>query len=122
MGKLDLKDSREIVEIAAEAAADKLATDIVIIDIGNILAITDYFLIVSGQTNRQVQAIADNIADKLRELKVRKVGIEGDKQGTWILMDYGSVIIHVFTEEQREYYQLERLWADAPTRKWESVR
>jgi ribosome-associated protein len=69
-----------------------------------------------------VQAIADNIADKLKELKVRKVGIEGDKQGTWILMDYGSVIIHVFTEEQREYYQLERLWADAPTRKWESVR
>jgi ribosome-associated protein len=118
MENLDYKDSKEIVEIAAKAAADKQAADIVVIDISKILVITDYFLIVSGQTNRQVQTIADNIADKLRELKVRKVGIEGDKQGTWILMDYGSVIIHIFTEEQREYYQLERLWADAPSRKW----
>src|SRR3990172_562623 len=99
--------------MAAEAAADKKASDIVIINISDIMVIADYFVICSGQTGRQVQTIAESIVDKLRELKVRKLGIEGDKVGSWVLLDYGSVVVHVFTEEQREFYKLERLWSDA---------
>lgn len=107
--------------MAAQAAADKQANDIVIVDISKIFTITDYFLICSGQTNRQVQSIAENIEEKLREFKVRKVGLEGDKKGDWVLLDFGAIVVHVFTQEQREYYQLERLWADAPHRKWEET-
>lgn len=111
-------DSKEIVEIAASVAADKQASDIVIIDIGNISVVTDYFVICSGQTSRQVETIVDSIQEKLRDFKVKKIGLEGDRDRSWILLDYGSVVIHVFTQEQREYYKLERLWADAPHRKW----
>ncbi len=105
--------------MAASAAADKQANDIVIIDIGEVFVITDYFVICSGQTNRQVQTIADNIEEKLREHKVKKLRLEGDRQGSWILLDFGAVVVHIFTQEQREYYQLERLWSDVPHRKWE---
>lgn len=108
--------------MAAAAASDKQASDIVIIDIGKILVIADYFMICSGQTNRQVQTIAENVEEKLREQKVRKVGlVEGGKQGDWVLLDFGAVVVHVFTQEQREYYNLERLWADAPHHKWEET-
>ncbi|HZD59015.1 MAG TPA: ribosome silencing factor [Anaerolineae bacterium] len=110
-----------MVELAASVAADKQASDIVIIDISNISIITDYFLICSGQTSRQVETIVESIEERLRDLKVRKIGLEGDRDKTWILLDFGSVVIHVFTQEQREYYQLERLWADAPHRKWEET-
>lgn len=106
--------------MAASAAADKQANDIVIIDIGDVFVITDYFVICSGQTNRQVQTIADNIEEKLREQKVKKIHLEGDRQGNWILLDFGAVVVHIFTQEQREYYQLERLWSDVPHRKWET--
>lgn len=107
--------------MVAAAASDKKAIDIMIIDISKLLVVTDYFVICSGQTNRHVRSIAEGIEEKLKELKVRKVGIADDKQGNWILLDYGSVIIHVFIQEQRDYYQLERLWADAPHRKWEET-
>ncbi|MDI6817110.1 MAG: ribosome silencing factor [Actinomycetota bacterium] len=109
-----------MVEIAAQAAAEKHATDISIIDVSKIFVITDYFMICSGQTGRQVQTIAENIEDKLRELKVRKIGLEGDKEKSWILLDFGAVIVHVFTQEQRNFYQLEKLWSDAPSRTWET--
>ncbi|MHB8840915.1 MAG: ribosome silencing factor [Candidatus Aquicultor sp.] len=114
-------ESKNIAELAAAAASDKQASDIVIIDISKILIIADYFVICSGQTNRQVQTIAESVADKLREQKVRKVGIEGDRLGNWVLLDYGAVVIHVFTQDQREFYSLERLWADAPHHKWEET-
>lgn len=107
--------------MVAAAASDKKAIDIMIINISKLLVVTDYFVICSGQTNRHVRTIAEAIEEKLKELKVRKVGIADDKQGNWILLDYGSVIIHVFIQEQRDYYQLERLWADAPHRKWEET-
>jgi len=118
-GGLEL-EPKEIVEIAASVAADKQASDIIIIDIGNISVMADYFVICSGQSSRQIETIVESIEDKLRGFKVRKIGLEGDRDKSWILLDYGSVIIHVFTEEQREYYKLERLWADAPHRKWEA--
>jgi ribosome-associated protein len=86
-----------------------------------VFVITDFFVICSGQSNRQVQSIAENIEEKLREQKVRKVGLESDRQGNWILLDYGAVVIHVFTQEQREYYQLERLWSDAPRTTWKET-
>lgn len=111
-------EPKEIAEAIASIADDRLASDIVIIDLSNLSVMMDYFVICSGQTNRQVQAIADSIEEQLRASKVRKVGIESDRPGTWVLLDYGSVIVHIFTQEQREYYQLERLWGDAPHRKW----
>ncbi|MDP2210266.1 MAG: ribosome silencing factor [Candidatus Aquicultor sp.] len=89
-------------------------------DVSGIFVITDYFMICSGQTGRQVLTIAENIEDKLRELKVRKIGLEGDKEKSWILLDFGAVIVHVFTQEQRNFYQLEKLWSDAPRRTWET--
>ncbi|MEW5706534.1 MAG: ribosome silencing factor [Actinomycetota bacterium] len=107
--------------MAASAAADKQASDIVIIDISNLMIVTDFFVVCSGQSNRQVQTIAESIQDKLSELKVRKVGFEGDRENTWILLDYGSVVVHIFTQEQRDYYNLERLWADAPHKRWEEA-
>ncbi len=66
-----------------------------------------------------MQTIAGNVEEKLRERKIKKIHLEGDRQGNWILLDFGAVVVHIFTQEQREYYQLERLWADAPHRKWE---
>lgn len=84
--------------------------------------ITDYFVICSGQTNRQVQTIANNVEERLREHKVKKLRLESDKQGNWILIDFGAVVVHILTQEQRDYYQLERLWSDAPHRKWEVVK
>ena len=100
--------------IAAHAAADRKALDIVAIDIRAIATFSEYFLICSGTSTRQVQAIVDEIIDRLRtELDIRPVNNEGYETGSWILLDYGDLIVHAFTEESRRFYQLERLWRDA---------
>lgn len=100
--------------IAAHAAADRKALEIVAIDIRAIASFAEYFLICSGTSTRQVQAIADEVIDRLRkELDVRPVNNEGYETANWILLDYGDLIVHVFTEESRHFYQLERLWRDA---------
>lgn len=78
------------------------------------LIITDYFVICSGNTSKQVKKISEFIKEKLGEKGIRPLGIEGENDGSWILLDYGDVVAHLFTETQREYYQLERLWKDAP--------
>jgi ribosome-associated protein len=94
-------------------AADKKAMDVVVLDMRDASSITDYFLICSGGSERQVQAIADAIDEQLTQSGIEALGVEGYREGRWILMDYGDVIVHVFSQETREFYDLERLWANA---------
>jgi ribosome-associated protein len=99
--------------ICAEAAEDKLAENVVILDVRGITDFTQYFIIASGTSDRQVQAIADSIQEKMKEQKILPIGIEGYSEGKWVLMDYDDVVIHIFYEPVRALYDLERLWHDA---------
>ncbi len=107
-------------EIMAKAASDKKAHDIVILDVQGMSMITDHFLICSANSTTQVKAIADNIEKKLEEQGVKLLHKEGYREGRWILLDYGICVAHVFVEEDREFYNLERLWSDAPLRTYET--
>ena len=104
----------ELVEIAAAAAADKLATDIIAYDVSDQLVITDAFLLCSASNDRQVRAIVDEIEDKLRRVGAKPVRREGEREGRWVLLDYLDVVIHVQHAEERVFYALERLWKDCP--------
>ena len=100
---------------AASAASDKKAERIVILDVSKQLVITDHFLICSGNTDRQVRTIADEVERRLLEkFRVKPYRREGEREGTWILLDYVDFVVHVFRKEERDYYELERLWSDAP--------
>jgi ribosome-associated protein len=99
---------------AVAAAADKKAREPVVLDVGELLGITDYFLICSGGSERQVRTIADAIEERLRAEGLRELRSEGGPDSGWVLIDYGDFIVHVFSDEMREYYDLERLWKDAP--------
>jgi len=109
--EFDSSDNRLLTAI--KAASDKKATDIVALQLTEIASFTDYFIICSGTSSRQVQAIADEVTEKLRRIGTRPLNIEGYKVGEWILMDYGDFIIHIFSETARRFYDLERLWRDA---------
>jgi len=98
---------------AVRAALDKKALDVVVLDLRNTPAFTDFFVLCSGTTQRQVKAIADGVEESLRAGKVRPAHIEGYDRADWILMDFFSFIVHVFTPQTREFYSLERLWGDA---------
>ena len=102
--------ARRIVELAS----DKKASDIVLLEIGGLTALADYFVICSGTSERQLGAISDGIAEGLRDEGVKPIGREGSSGAHWMLIDYGSVIVHVMAVPEREFYQLERLWAEAP--------
>ena len=104
----------ELVEIAAVAAADKLATDIIAYDVSEQLVITDAFLLCSASNDRQVRAIVDEIEEKLRRAGAKPVRREGEREGRWVLLDYIDVVIHVQHAEERVFYALERLWKDCP--------
>lgn len=104
----------EFAERIAEAAWGKKALDLKILDVRNVVSYTDFFVICSGRSDRQVQAIAQNIADELRDEGVRPIGVEGQTHGLWVLMDYGEVVVHVFHLAEREAYGLEQIWKDAP--------
>ncbi len=112
-------NAKEIATMVAKAADSKKAENIIILDVGNLLGITNYFVVCEGKTGRQSTYISDFIQEKLREKKIKPIGIEGEDEGGWILLDYGSVVVHIFTTEVRQYYQLERLWKDAPRLEWE---
>ena len=101
------------VKVAVTAAEEKKAIDLVVLKLVELTTFADYFMICSGTSSRQVQAIADEIEDQLKQHKVRPLNIEGYNNAEWVLMDYGSVIIHVFSEKARQFYDLERLWRDA---------
>ena len=101
--------------LAAEAAADKKAREVVVIDVGDLLVVTEYFMVASGQSDQQVKAISDEIETRLREdAGLKPVGREGQEQRDWVLLDYGGMVVHVFQPETREFYRLEKLWEDAP--------
>lgn len=104
----------ELAEIAAEAAADKLATDIIAYDVSEQLVITDVFLLCSAANDRQVRSVVDEIEDKLRQAGAKPVRREGEREGRWVLLDYLDVVIHIQHAEERAYYALERLWKDCP--------
>jgi ribosome-associated protein len=106
--------SRDLALIAANAAADKLATDIVLIDVSERLAITDIFVIATGNNERQVEAIVDEVEEKLRHSGAKPVRREGRRDGRWVLLDYVDVVVHVQHAEERVFYALERLWKDCP--------
>ena len=108
------KEALQIVQIAAQAASDKVAENLVALDVTNPMPLTDIFLIVSGRNERQVMAISDGIEDKLLENGVKLLRREGKSSGRWILLDFGYVIVHVMHEEERMYYSLERIWSDCP--------
>ncbi|MSZ08338.1 MAG: ribosome silencing factor [Actinobacteria bacterium] len=107
-------DALSAVALAAHAALNKLATDLVALDVSEHMPLTDIFFICSARNERMAMSIADAIEEALGEKGVRKLRQEGRSEGRWILLDFGDVIMHVFHEEERLYYQLERLWRDCP--------
>ena len=108
-----VSDSMEKALVAARAASSKLATDIVILDVRSLIGITDYFVICSGRNERQVGTIVEEIDKQLGAEGVKAYRREGDRQARWVLLDYLDFVVHVFHTEEREYYELERLWRDA---------
>ncbi len=108
------KRAVELVEIAAAAAADKLASDIIAYDVSEQLVITDAFLLCSAANDRQVRSVVDEIEERLRRAGARPARREGDSERRWVLLDYVDVVIHVQHAEERVYYALERLWKDCP--------
>ncbi len=107
-------DIRDRVRGAVAAADDRKAIDLKVLHLEKVTDFTDYFLLCSGTSERQVQAIADAVLDRMREQKVRPLHIEGYNRGHWVLLDFGDFVVHVFQEEPRKFYALERLWGDAP--------
>jgi ribosome-associated protein len=105
---------REMADIVVDAASDKKAEDILVLNVSEVTTITDLFVIVSGRGERQVQAIADAIVEKAKAAGRQPYGIEGYNAGRWVLIDLGDVVVHAFVPEEREIYRLERPWGDAP--------
>lgn len=103
----------ELAHRIVEFASDKKAVDVVMLRTGEVTTMADYFVICSGRSDRQVQLLAGAIVSELRDEGIRPLGIEGKGAARWVLLDYGSVIVHVFAPEEREFYGLERLWSNA---------
>ena len=115
-------DPRDVALTCADVADEKKAEDIVILDVQQILVITSYFVIATGDSRKQLQAIAEGIHDRLRPRGVRRYGVEGFEEGRWILLDYGDVIVQLFDRDTRGYYNLEMIWGDAPHIAWTPKR
>ena len=108
-------DSKELACLAAKAADDKKATDIVLLDLRELTDVCDYFVVCTVANNPMMDAVTDEIRVRIREqCNEKPVSVEGRARATWVLIDYGAVVIHVFREETRDFYRLERLWGDAP--------
>jgi ribosome-associated protein len=106
--------SLELARTAAAAADEKLATTISGIDVSDQLALTDAFVIVSASSDRQVGAIVDEVEDRLRDKGAKPIRREGERDGRWVLLDFGDIVVHVQHDEERDFYELERLWKDCP--------
>jgi ribosome-associated protein len=106
--------ARELALVAAQAAADKLAADIVLLDVSDRLVITDVFVIASAPNERQVSSIVDEVELKLRQIGAKPVRREGEREGRWVLLDYVDIVVHIQHAEERSFYGLERLWKDCP--------
>lgn len=119
-GGIPVFESEQIAQMAADAIFDKKGLDVELLDVGDILAIADVFVIATGTSRTHVRSVADGVEESLSEKAGRKpLRREGADQGEWVLLDYGDVVVHLFQPEQREYYGLERLWRDAPKVSWE---
>jgi ribosome-associated protein len=105
----------ELARRAVDLAADKKAADIVLLGVGDLTTVADYFVICSGGSERQLGAIADGIVEGLKQDGARPIGREGGPGAHWLLLDYGGLVVHIFAAPERDFYQLERLWAEAPT-------
>ena len=103
----------QLSELVAAAASDKKARDIIILDMDGVSMVTDYFVICTANSTTQAQAIADNIEEKLEMQGIKPLRKEGYREARWILLDYGTCVAHVFVEDERNFYSLERLWGDA---------
>ncbi len=119
---VDIDEVRRRSVTAARAAAAKVGAGTVILEVGAVLAITDYFVITSGANARQVRTIAEEVEAKVAEAGgPRPLRVEGLDDARWVLLDYGDFVVHVFLDEVRRYYDLERLWADAPKLSWDEA-
>lgn len=107
-------DSKELLQMAVQAADGRRAEDIVAMKVDEITPMADYFVVMTGGSNRQVQAIANAIIEAAHENGVDIKSVEGKQEAQWVLIDLGDVVVHVFREETRHYYNLEKLWSDAP--------
>ncbi|KKI88542.1 ribosomal silencing factor RsfS [Bacillus sp. SA1-12] len=107
-------NGRDILTIVAKAADSKRAEDIIALNMKGISLISDYFLICHGNSDKQVQAIAREIKEKALEMEIQVTRLEGFDEARWVLIDLGDVVVHVFHKDERSYYNLERLWGDAP--------
>ena len=110
----------DIVRIAADALDEKKGVNIALLDVGDLLSITEVFLIVTGTSRPHTRTLAEAVAEKLKEHDRRPLRTEGAAEGEWILLDFGDFVVHVFQEEPRDFYGLERLWGDAPRVPWEA--
>ena len=120
--EVDTSESTRWAVEAARAADDKRGADTLILAVGNVLAVTDHFVITSGTNPRQVRTIADEVERRITEGGGPKpIRIEGLDDLTWVLLDYGDFVVHVFNDEARRYYELERLWSDAPRLDWQQT-
>ena len=115
-------ESLDMAKVAVAAAQDKVATDVTVIDVSEQLVITDLFVIASADNERQVNAVTDEIEDKMREAGYKPVRREGTREGRWALLDYVDVVVHVLHNDERHFYALERLWKDCPVLEIEGVR
>lgn len=107
--------------LAAKACDDFRGKEVVVLDLTAITAIFDYFVIATATSGRQMSAIAEEVHRAMKEVGSRRYGLEGQDSGTWLLQDYGDIVLHVFTEESRKVYDLEHLWGDAPQVDWKKL-
>ena len=114
-------DARRLALVAAAAAADKKATDVMVLDVSEQLVITDCFVIASAPNERQVNAIVDNVEEKMMAAGTKPVRREGAREGRWVLLDFADVVVHVQHSEERSFYALERLWKDCPRIEFDPV-
>ncbi|HXX94768.1 MAG TPA: ribosome silencing factor [Planctomycetota bacterium] len=110
--------TRQLAVAAAKTCEEKKASQIVVLDVRDLTSITDYFIVCSTSNERQARAITDDLRVSLREKGLRELGVEGVNDAKWILQDFGDLVIHIFHESQREFYDIEGLWADARPIKW----
>ena len=115
----DIKNSKDLARYIAKIALNKKGTNITVLDIRKISTMVDYFVIITGTSDVHAKAISDDIVMKLRENGIRKWHIEGYSYGHWVLLDYVDVVVHIFLEDERVYYNIELLWGDAPIEKIE---